>query len=230
MQTFRLRLRSTSNVSDIFYGTTDPTDQTAHAEHDGIKRFNTKQSRRLPHWVWYIIAKLLGIKQHPTDKPYLGRVLHALTIGLAALYVVTFAWYTVYDIMSEYTKSTVLTGLVSIIVVIYWSSLGVYGNRLAAKLFACETFVSSVRMHSRTLFKISAVGILALVGLLALGLNNYEAVTKYTGNHCNNVSVSSAVCVTMMVARCSYSGVCFLWNILVGVVLLSVCRTHTIGE
>ena len=226
----RLRPRITSRSSDQFYCTVDPADTNiVSSNQDGVKRYNTKQSRRLPHWAWYIIAKSLGIKLHPADKPYLGTVLHALTVGLAILYVLMFTWYTVFDIVSRYTKSTVLTGLVAIIIVIYWSSLGVYGNRLAAKLFASETFLSSVRMHSRTLFKISAVGIMTIVAVLALGLNNYEAVVRYSGQHCRNVSVSYAVCTTMVVARCSYSLVCMLWNVLVGLVLLSVCRTHTIG-
>lgn len=40
---------------------------------------HSQQSRRLPYWLWLIIAKSLGIKLHPLDKPILATVLYTLT-------------------------------------------------------------------------------------------------------------------------------------------------------
>ena len=44
----------------------------------------TKQSKRLPVWLWRIIAKCLGIKLHPGEKPILSSVLHVFTMGTGA--------------------------------------------------------------------------------------------------------------------------------------------------
>lgn len=212
--------------ADPFYSTVDPS---SPQQEDVVKRMTTRQSKRLPGWAWLVLAKCLGIKLHPTDRPYLGTALYSLTIALAALYAITYTWYTIYDIANEYTKSTVLTGLAAIIIVVYWASLGVYGNRLASKLFASESFLRSVRMHSRTLFRLNAVAIMVLVSLGANILNNYDAATTYTADKCLSVNVSQHICITMVAARGGYSFACFMWSILVGIVLLSVCRTHTIG-
>jgi hypothetical protein len=43
-----------------------------------------RQSRRLPYWMWFAIAKSLGIKLYPTERPVVSAVLHALTIVSAA--------------------------------------------------------------------------------------------------------------------------------------------------
>ena len=41
---------------------------------------------------------------------------------------------------------------------IYWCSLGIYANQLAGKLFMNPKFLDSVRLHTKTIFKISAGG------------------------------------------------------------------------
>ena len=55
---------------------------------------------------------------------------------------------------------------------IYWCCLGVYANQLASKLFRNPKFIDSVRLHTKTIFKISAAGIvLHLVPLLLIHLS-----------------------------------------------------------
>jgi hypothetical protein len=43
----------------------------------------TKQSKRIPFWLWVIIAKSLGILLHDKDKPVLAWILHLLTVASA---------------------------------------------------------------------------------------------------------------------------------------------------
>ncbi len=71
----------------------------------------SRQSRRLPYWIWFLLAKSLGIKLSPTDRPIFGTLMRVLTLLFALGFAVTFTWHKVYDIVSEYTKETVLTGL-----------------------------------------------------------------------------------------------------------------------
>ena len=61
-------------------------------------------------------------------------------------------------------------------------------------------------------------------------LTSVTASRTFTDAYCHNVSVSAIVCKVMFVSRVGYSVLSLVWNLLVGIVLLSVCRTHTIGK
>ena len=195
-----------------------------------VKVVHTRQSHHLSPKVWYILAKSLGIKLHPADRPIFGTVLYILTLLFAAAFSVSHTWYIIYDIINIYTRQTVLTGLVTIAMVLYWCALGVYANQLASKLFNSPKFVDSMRMHTRTVFKVSAAGILVVVGATMTLITSITASQTFSSEYCHNVSVSVVVCKVMFVSRVGYSVFSLVWNLLVGTVLLSVCRTHTIGE
>ena len=49
-----------------------------------VVKGKTKMSRRIPMWLWVVIAKSLGIKLHAKDSPGLASVLHLLTIAAGA--------------------------------------------------------------------------------------------------------------------------------------------------
>ena len=49
-------------------------------------------------------------------------------------YVLSNAWYTSYDISSNYTKTTVIDGCVVILFITLWAALGIYANKLAYRL------------------------------------------------------------------------------------------------
>ncbi len=49
-------------------------------------------------------------------------------------------------------------GGMAIIMVVYWCALGVYANQLAGKLFRSPKFLDSVRLHTKTICKVSAAG------------------------------------------------------------------------
>lgn len=211
----------------------NPMLESAHSAPfaEDVKTFHTKQSRRLPNWVWFILAKSLGIKLHEFDKRWFGIIMYLLTVSFAIAHVVLFVWYTVYDIKSIRTNQTILTGFVSITIVTYFCTLGPYANKLAAKLFTSQKFIESVRMHSRTIFKMSSAVILILLGIAVMSLNLYNASKIASNVYCaQNVTVSVTVCQAMYGTRVGYTVFCLLWNLLVGIVLLSVCRTHTIGK
>ena len=43
----------------------------------------SRSPKRIPQWLWILIAKSLGIKSNPREKPYLSSILHLLTLGSA---------------------------------------------------------------------------------------------------------------------------------------------------
>ena len=52
-----------------------------------------RQSRKIPTWLWVIIAKSLGIKQNPGDKPMLAIILHAVTMFSGGGMLLTRIWF-----------------------------------------------------------------------------------------------------------------------------------------
>ncbi|KAL5013447.1 hypothetical protein ScPMuIL_007717 [Solemya velum] len=188
-----------------------------------------KQSRRLPIWVWKFLAKILGIKSCPEEKPWLSAILYGITLSFAAVLSITGLWYIIFDIKSQYSKTTLLTGFVDILIGFGWIALGIYSNKLAGKLMYNKNFAESVRIHSRTFLKISVAGILICAGMAMVGVNSYSAYGDIGGQKCVVIGVFPIICKLLFISRVLFGVISLVWNLLVGCVLLSVCRTHTIG-
>ena len=156
--------------------------------------------------------------------------MHVLTLLFSFMFAITNTWYKIYDIKSEYTKETVLAGCVSIVIGLFWCSLGVYANLLAGRLFSNPRFKDSVRLHSKTIFKISAAGIMIFLSFTVILMNVVGARHLFASSSCERISLNSLICKFMYVSRVCYSMFSLVWNLMVGVVMLSVCRTHTIGD
>lgn len=198
---------------------------------DEIKKYHTKQSRRIPQWAWFLLAKSLGIKTHQFDRVWFGTLMHTVTVTCALGYLITNTWYIGHDISSAMTKQTILSGSVLITLGVMWCSMGIYANILASNLFSNRKFVDCVRMHTKTIFKISAAMIMIILSFTLIILNNIRSAEFFTEDHCETLKVglNPWVCHIMYVMKVAYSVLCLIWNLLVGIVLLSVCRTHTIG-
>ena len=54
---------------------------------------SAKHSKKLPYWLWFIIAKSLGIKLHPNDKPLVSVVLHGITLFSGGIMLLTRIWF-----------------------------------------------------------------------------------------------------------------------------------------
>jgi hypothetical protein len=195
-----------------------------------MRGYNIKQSKQLPYYLWFMLAKSLGIKLHENDKPWFGTIIFILTLTFALTFAASNIWFLVYDIISVTTRQTVLTGAVEMMIVIGWSTLGVYANGLAYKLFTNRNMLQSVRMHSKTVLKINSAGLLAILGVIFITLNNYDNFYEFHEHTCSKLGVNVWVCRLKYTSRIGHSIFGFLWNLLVGVVVLSVCRTHTIGK
>ena len=61
-----------------------PVDDSTINVSSSVVKGKTKMSRRIPMWLWVVIAKSLGIKLHAKDNPAVASVLHLLTIGAGA--------------------------------------------------------------------------------------------------------------------------------------------------
>ena len=192
-----------------------------------VKNYNTKQSRHLPAWAWYVVASVLGIRKRFR---WMGIVFYAITVLLALTFLVSFTWFTWLDVKSDFTKSTAMTGTMSVLLAFYWCALGIFANRLAKKLFRSRTFVDSVRMHSKRILKISGSVLLFILATIILSLNSYGVYQDYSLERCENVTAPKEICPIIVISRVSFSIFNVVWNLLVGMVMLSVCRTQTIGK
>ena len=69
--------------------------------------------------------------------------------------IVTQIWYNGYDISSDMTQTDILDGTAIIIMVSLFISLGVYAHRLAYRLFVHPKFLDMMRLHAKTVVKVS---------------------------------------------------------------------------
>ena len=190
-----------------------------------------KSSRRIPQWAWLILKHVLGIKlQSARHRPFTAILLNILTVLFACVFTVTGTVHTVYDVVSGDTKTSILMGAVNLTIGFGWICLGIYSNKLAAKLFSNQNFVDSVRVHSRTFFKISVAGLLIVFGTGAVGINIYTSYAEFGPAHCEKVKLLPIFCHIMYSSHVAFSVISLMWNLFVGCVLLSVCRTHTVGK
>ncbi|XP_050735308.1 uncharacterized protein LOC127007891 isoform X2 [Eriocheir sinensis] len=231
------RQRSASLASLEYYRTEDTTLQVSAPEDvpgaDGVNQAppdrHFQQSRRLPFWMWLIIAKSLGIKLHAQDKPILATALYLLTFASASGFILSNWWFYGYDMASDYTKTTVIDAAVSMFYTLLWGALGLYSNKLAFKLFSHTKFLDMLRLHSKTILKMNASVVLFSLMLLIVIFNNISAFPDFRAKACEAVGVEVLVCRTRYIFRVIYSFFAVLWNYLVAFVLVSTCRTHVIG-
>ena len=69
--------------------------------------------------------------------------------------IVTQIWYNGYDISSDLTQTDILDGTAIVIMVSLFISIGVYAHRLAYRLFVHPKFLDMMRLHAKTVVKVS---------------------------------------------------------------------------
>jgi len=213
----------------------------------------TTSAKKIPYWLWIVIAKSLGIKLHPNDKPILSAILHIATFGSATALFCTNAWYCMYAVMSKHTRSDILDGTVSIMVMTFFCGLGVYSHRLAYRLFVHPKFLDMLRLHSKSVMKMNAAFLLfiilsSFVTVLNVATVNYSYGYNYNVslfdenrdspaplsnatvlNPCQQVEIQVEICQIYWASQMIFSLFFLVWNLLVAVVLVSVARTQTIN-
>ena len=223
----------TPSISEQYFGTSAEVGVLPHAYEANSMRLRNQtmqQSRRLPPWIWLLVSKMLGIRRHCQDIPVCGTILHIFTVTFAIFRIVTLTWYKIFDIKSTYSKETALSGCVNIIMTWFFSVLGIYGNLLARNLFLSPTFLDNVRLHSKTIVKLNTSVIMILLATTVVCLNDWQMFYLWPDEYCENIEVSPIVCKSAYVSHVAFSVFSLFWNLIVGITLLSVCRTHTIGE
>ncbi|XP_035659311.1 uncharacterized protein LOC118404349 [Branchiostoma floridae] len=190
---------------------------------------NCKQSRHLPKWAWYLVARSLGIKLKEKDRPWFGTFLYLLTLMSGLALGICTAWRTVVDILDIHTSQNAVDGTIHVLLTMGWISVGIYANGLAFKLFSNKHFYDSVRVHSKTIFKMNAVLLIIFLCALFGALTNYNKFEQFMPEHCEKINLNPWICYVMYVGRVVFSLFCLGWNALVATICLSVCRTHTIA-
>ena len=158
-------------------------------DRDTLIKGKTTSANKIPYWLWIVIAKALGIKLEPNEKPWVSAVFHILTFGSAVgesqLLLVDFhvffcklllwtdfccaalfstnGWYCLYAVMSRHTRKDILDGVVSIMVMTFFCGLGVYSHRLAYRLFVHPKFLDMLRLHSKTVMKLNSAFLLFVI-------------------------------------------------------------------
>lgn len=190
----------------------------------------TRQSRHLPLWAWYVIAKCNGIPLRPGSRPILGTLLHALTFSSAMSFAVSYTWHVVYDVISLETPRDIPGGSISILLVYFWCAFGFYCKDLSSRLFLHQRFLKDIRMHARTVFKMNGALLAFILGLFFTAANVAECLDWLDPACCDKIDLNPVVCYIMSVSSVMFSVFTLIWHSLVTFVFMSVCRTHTIGK
>lgn len=197
-------------------------------DEDKLQKIGQSQ-RKIPGWAWKIIIFVLGVTYSPNDKPsLLFRIIQICTGILAVTFTVTGMVYEIYDIIDKNTKTSLLMGIVTMFLGFLWICMGLYSQRLTARLFSNRNFVECVRLHSRTFLKISVAGLFIFISCGIVGINGYVSFSRFGPESCDTLELHQAVCYVMYCSHISFSVISLIWNGLVGCTLFSVCRTHTI--
>ncbi|CAL1283914.1 unnamed protein product [Larinioides sclopetarius] len=188
-----------------------------------------RQSRHLPYWAWYLIARSHGIPLKSDSKPILGTFLHGLTFTGALTYAMSYTWFVVYDIISPNTPRDIPGGSISILLVYFWCGFGYYCKDLSSRLFLHPRFLKDIRMHTRTVFKINGALVVFILGLFFTIANVVESLSWFSDPYCAKIDLDDIVCQIMSVSSIFFSVFTLVWHSLVSFIFMSVCRTHTIG-
>ena len=156
----------------------------------------------------------------------------------------TNGWYQGYDIASIHSPTDLIDGTVSIIMVALYCGVGVYAHRLAYRLFVHPKFLEKMRLHFKTIMKLNAALIVFLVLAGFVLVQNLSLVrfayfyqadlpprnaTEPAGvSPCQNIDVPVEICQCFFFFQFVFSLCYLVWNVLLGVCLISVARTHTI--
>lgn len=195
--------------------------------------FSVKQSSQLPLWLWLFLARCLRVplpgRRACRFIPSIGLLLQALTvlscIGLCLVHIA----YEVRLIMVSRGEAKTLYRCISIFLVVSWGIFGLYGRRLARRLFSHPAFIKDIRMHSKTLLKINAAALAIILGAVFLAVNAYSSRVMIQGETCVPIGFPRAICTMHFLLHVIYSIFSLMWHGLVCMVLVSVARTHTIG-
>ncbi|GFQ78912.1 uncharacterized protein TNCT_499151 [Trichonephila clavata] len=188
-----------------------------------------RQSRHLPYWTWYFIAKCHGIPLKRKSKPILGTILHGLTFAGALTYAMSYTWFVVYDILSPNTPRDIPGGSISILLVYFWCGFGYYCKDLSSRLFLHPRFLKDIRMHTRTVFKMNGALVVFILGFFFTTANVLESLNWFSDPYCDKIELDSIVCQIMSISSVFFSVFTLIWHSLVSFIFMSVCRTHTIG-
>lgn len=188
-------------------------------------------SNKIPGWAWKIIVYVLGVTYSPNDKQsMLSRIIQVVTTIIGLTFCVTGITHQIYDIKSKMTNTSVMMGITNVLIGFIWICLGLYSQKLAARLFSNRNFVECVRLHSRTFLKISVAGIFIFFSIGVMGINTYVSYRNFGPKHCDKLKLNRYVCHVLFSSHVAFTFISLSWNVLVGCTLLAVCRTHTIGK
>ncbi|GIY56072.1 uncharacterized protein CDAR_413861 [Caerostris darwini] len=193
------------------------------------EKSRVKQSKHLPYWAWYLIAKSHGIILKSGSKPILATIIHGLTFAGALTYAISYTWYVAYDILSPNTPRDIPGGTIGILLVYFWCGFGFYCKDLSSRLFLHSRFLKDIRLHTRTIFKINGALVVFILGLLFTIANVYESLSWFSNKDCEKIELNEIVCQIMSVSSMFFSIFTLVWHSLVSFIFMSICRTHTIG-
>jgi len=123
-----------------------------------------------------------------------------------------------------------LHGAVSIMLVVFWCTIGIYARHLTRCMLIHPNIRAGVQLVFKSIFRMNAAVLTTLFGVSLLVINNYSArihLDMQQRENATSLEITLAREV-MFASRVVFTLLALLWNLLVVFILLSTCRSHTL--
>lgn len=231
-------MTSTSYHSGERTKRSSPSKQNLCFEQQHARDTIGRSSSNFPPWLWSLLVKVAGMKLdngNYATSTHCSLILYIITCLTSIVFSTTQTWYTIDGVLKS--QRTPLQGVLRMVVTILWCWVGIYSPKLVYRLLSHPVIRDGVRWPSQAVFRLNVAGLVALLCVILVVVSNYSARTLLhlnwdTSGNTIQLKNSLAIMVALEVTYASqllFSIVILFWNLTVVFILLSTCRTYTIG-
>ena len=127
----------------------------------------------LPTWLWVLLVNVAGLKSRAKSRTWLAFLLCMLTYLSALVYVATHSWNVIFDVARN--AQPPLHGVVSIMLVAFWCTIGIYARHLTRCLLNHPNIRKGVQLVCKSIFRMNAAVLITLFSVSLLVVNNFSA-------------------------------------------------------
>lgn len=222
-----------------------PKEQISNEEKFDIffkRNMQKNQSRKLPSAVISLIMLITGIlrkksenknlksiakiKNYMNFKGLISTFIYLFTMLSGLIFAITNIWYLIGDALSEKTNTTLFSKSVTVVLSLIWSTFGTYSINVLYNLFITKDLEDSIRLKTKSYFKIPA----SLLLIILIGIFLYSLFKETNSNdvECVKIELHIAICNIKYYFMYIYGILTIFWTYLVALTIMIINRTNTI--
>ena len=199
-----------------------------------IFKENKYESEKLPNYLLKFIHYLIGIPSRDKNFKRTKRALKHMSILSIIVYFITFStgflnafsttWYSIANGINLDTRNSIFRESLVIVSAFIWFGFGFFSIKVLYSIFSSDDMSDAIRRRTKRYFKLPAWFVL----LSLLIAYSYCFISNTKLQDCTKIGVPQAICYIKYYSAIIYSFIVFLWSYLVVLVIMMICRTHTL--